>query len=273
MISAPGARSEIELAVVFLFEILDCLSGRNILEPLMLDLSLLNLRLLQLVCLLFLLQEVVILFVIFMNFVAKLVFQSFDVGRIMLLEVLLLAFEVDSEVFVEFFVKFQLLNPTSHYASLIDVQLVAGKEVSIVLVDICFDTIFQSAEDSWLLCLILIVNSNNGCRDNHALLKGSFGFIDKTVEEFLAAELGLIHGSSNSLVFSEVFEWCLQIACNLLCFFKFSLLLQILSIFLVRLQPFLQFVVFRLFDQFNQSLHFFVVLHCSILVAVLEIDS
>ena len=43
MICASGARSKIEFTIVFLFEVLYGLSGRNVLEPLMLDLSLLNL--------------------------------------------------------------------------------------------------------------------------------------------------------------------------------------------------------------------------------------
>lgn len=55
---------------------------------------------------------------------------------------LLLAFEVDPEIFVELFVEFQLLNSPCDYATLIDINLVRGEEVCIILINIGFDTIF-----------------------------------------------------------------------------------------------------------------------------------
>lgn len=74
MICASGARSEIEFTIIFFFEVLYSLSRRNVLEPLMLDLSLLNLRLFKLLSLLLLLQEVEVLFVIIVDFAIQLGF-------------------------------------------------------------------------------------------------------------------------------------------------------------------------------------------------------
>lgn len=89
-----------------------------------------------------LLQEVEVLFVIFVDFAIQLGFQLFDVVWVMVFEVLLFAFEVDSEVFVELFVEFQLLNSACDYATLIDINLVRGEKVCIILVNIGFNTIF-----------------------------------------------------------------------------------------------------------------------------------
>ena len=118
----------------------------------------------------------------------------------------------------------------------------------------------------------MVVDSHNSGRNNHALLEGSFSLIDKTVEEFFAGELELVHGSSYSLVFSEVFERSLQIARDLLSFVQFALLLQIFSVFLVCLQPLFEFVILWLFDQFDESLHLLIVFYCTILLAEFEID-
>jgi len=142
MICASGARSEIEFTIIFLFEVLYSLSRRNVLEPLMLDLSLLNLGLFQLLSLLLLLQEVEVLFVVIVDFAIQLGFQLFDVVWIMVLEVLLFAFEVDPEVFVQLFVEFQLLNSACDNASLIDIDLVRSEKVGIILVNIGFNTVF-----------------------------------------------------------------------------------------------------------------------------------
>jgi hypothetical protein len=142
MICASGARSEIEFTIIFLFEVLYGLSRRNVLEPLMLDLSLLNLGLFQLLSLLLLLQEVEVLFVVIVDFAIQLGFQLFDVVWIMVFEVLLFAFEVDPEVFVQLFVEFQLLNSACDYASLIDIDLVRSEKVGIILVNIGFNTVF-----------------------------------------------------------------------------------------------------------------------------------
>ena len=89
-----------------------------------------------------LLQEVEVLFVIFVDFAIQLGFQLFDVVWVMVFEVLLFAFEVDSEVFVELFVEFQLLNSACDYATLIHINLVRGGKVCIILVNIGFNTIF-----------------------------------------------------------------------------------------------------------------------------------
>jgi hypothetical protein len=60
----------------------------------------------------------------------------------MVFEVLLFAFEVDPEVFVQLFVEFQLLNSACDYASLIDIDLVRSEKVGIILVNIGFNTVF-----------------------------------------------------------------------------------------------------------------------------------
>jgi len=144
MICASGARSEIEFTIIFFFEVLYGLSRRNVLEPLMLDLSLLNLRLFKLLSLFLLLQEVEVLFVVFVDFDIQLGFQFSNVDIIMVFQMLLFAFQVDPEVFIQLlFIEYQFFNSTSHYASLIDIHLVRpGEKVCIILKNIGFNTVF-----------------------------------------------------------------------------------------------------------------------------------